>query len=174
MKKLLIVVDYQIDFINGALGFPGAENLAPIIAAKIDKYHNEGNDVAFTLDTHGEDYLGTSEGKHLPVPHCIRYSDGHKLWPEIEKYKSPDDRAFEKPTFGSAELFDFLRNSEYESVELCGLVTDICVVSNAILAKTALPEAEIIVDASATDSFDKAKYEAALAVMESVQITVLR
>ena len=174
MKKLLIVVDYQIDFINGALGFDGAENLSPIIAAKIEKYHSEGFDVAFTLDTHDENYLETSEGRNLPIKHCIRYSEGHRLWPEIEKLKSSGDRTFEKPTFGSDELFDFLRNSEYDEIELCGLVTDICVISNAIIAKTARPEAVIIVDANATDSFDKKKYEAALAVMESVQIRVLR
>lgn len=173
MKKLLIVVDYQNDFINGALGFPGAENLAPVIASKIDAYHKDG-EVAFTLDTHGEDYLSTSEGKHLPIPHCIRYSEGHELFPAIKALKLDSDRSFEKPTFGSAELFDFLRNSEYEQIELCGLVTDICVVSNALLAKAALPEAEVIVDSKAVDSFDKAKQEAALAVMESVQIKVLR
>ena len=173
MKKLLIVVDYQNDFINGALGFPGAENLAPVIASKIDAYRKDG-EVAFTLDTHGEDYLSTSEGKHLPIPHCIRYTEGHELFPVIKALKLDSDRSFEKPTFGSAELFDFLRNSEYEQIELCGLVTDICVVSNALLAKAALPEAEIIVDSKAVDSFDKTKQEAALAVMESVQIKVLR
>ena len=173
MKKLLIVVDYQNDFINGSLGFEGAEKLAPVIAEKINAYHEDG-EVAFTLDTHDENYLSTSEGKNLPVLHCIRYTDGHKLFPSIEKLKLDRDRSFEKPTFGSAELFDFLRNSEYDRIELCGLVTDICVVSNAIIAKAALPEAEIIVDSKAVDSFDKTKHEAALAVMESVQIKVLR
>lgn len=173
MKKLLIVVDYQNDFINGALGFSGAKKLAPIISEKIKEYHISG-DVIFTLDTHGEDYLSTSEGKNLPIPHCIRGKSGHELYPELKTLRSEHDRIFEKPTFGSAELFDFLRTSDYDVIELCGLVTDICVVSNAILAKTACPEAAVIVDSNAVDSFDKQKHEAALTVMESVQIRVLR
>ena len=171
MKKLLIVVDYQNDFVDGALGFQGAEKLAPVIAQKINDYHQNG-EVVFTLDTHGEDYLTTNEGRHLPVPHCIRYTKGHELYPPIKALKLDSDRTFEKPVFGSAELFDFLRNSEYEKVELCGLVTDICVISNAIIAKTALPEAEIVVDQKAVASFDPEKHKAAIEVMKSVQITI--
>ena len=158
MKKLLIVVDYQVDFVNGALGFPGADALLPKLEARIAAARNGGEDVIFTFDTHEQTYLQTSEGRHLPVPHCVRGTDGHKLFglkPE------PSDRLIYKPCFGSAELFDLLRASDYTHIELCGLVTDICVVSNAILAKTACPEAEITVDASLCDSFDKSKHEAA-------------
>ena len=171
MKKVLIVVDYQVDFVNGALGFDGADSLLPKLEARIAEARASGEDVIFTFDTHEENYMQTNEGKHLPVPHCIRGTGGHALFglaPET------GDRLIYKPGFGSAELFDLLRASDYGRVELCGLVTDICVVSNAMLAKTALPEAEIVVDASLCDSFDKAKHEAALAVMESVQITVKR
>ena len=173
MKKLLIVVDYQIDFVNGALGFDGADALAPKLAARIAAAREAGEDVWFTFDTHEENYLETSEGRHLPVPHCIRGTAGHGLFPEIAALVRPSDRLICKPSFGSAELFDLLRASDYERVELCGLVTDICVVSNAILAKTALPEAEIVVDSALVDSFDKQKHVAALDVMRSVQVTVL-
>lgn len=174
MKKLLIVVDYQNDFVNGALGFEGADALAPLLSARIAAARESGEDVIFTFDTHGEDYLNTSEGKNLPVPHCIDGTEGHALFPAIAELVEEGDRVICKPSFGSAELFDLLRGSDYESVELCGLVTDICVVSNAILAKTALPEAEITVNAALVDSFDKSKHEAALSVMESVQIRVIR
>lgn len=174
MKKLLIVVDYQNDFVNGALGFDGADALAPKLADRIAAARRDGEDVIFTFDTHGDDYMNTNEGRHLPVPHCIDGTDGHALFPAIAELVSEGDRVICKPSFGSAELFDLLRVSDYEAVELCGLVTDICVVSNAILAKTALPEADITVNASLVDSFDKAKHEAALSVMESVQITVVR
>ena len=174
MKKLLLVIDYQKDFVDGALGFEGADRPGIRIADKIRTARREGWDVAFTLDTHGADYLSTSEGRHLPLPHCIKGTDGHTLHPLIADLVLPGDRIFEKPTFGSAELFDYLRENPYDEIELCGLVTDICVVSNAILAKTACPEAEVSVDGDACASFDPAKHEAALAVMESVQIKVNR
>ena len=173
MKKLLIVVDYQIDFVNGTLGFDGADALSPKLAARIAAAREDGEDVWFTFDTHEENYLETSEGRHLPVLHCIRGTAGHGLFPEIAALVRPSDRLICKPSFGSAELLDLLRASDYERVELCGLVTDICVVSNAILAKTALPEAEIVVDSALVDSFDKQKHAAALDVMRSVQVTVL-
>ena len=172
MKKLLVVVDYQNDFIDGALGFAGAEKLAPLIAKKIAEVRAGGGDVAFTLDTHGENYLETSEGKKLPVPHCIKGTDGHRLYPEIAALVSDGDIVLEKPVFGSAELFDLLRNSDYTDIELCGLVTDICVISNAVLAKTALPEARVSVSKSLTASFDLKKYDAAFAIFDSIQIDV--
>ncbi len=172
MKKLLIVVDYQIDFINGALGFDTAEALAPKIADRIKKARADSEDVIFTFDTHNEDYMNTSEGKHLPIPHCIEGTDGHRLHPMIEPLVSEADKLIYKPSFGSAELFDLLRQRDYTHIELCGLVSDICVISNAVLAKTALPEAEIIVDSSLCDSFDKSKHEAAMSIMRSIQINV--
>ena len=172
MKKLLVVVDYQNDFIDGALGFAGAEQLAPRIAARIAETRADGGDVIFTLDTHGDDYLNTSEGKKLPIPHCIKGTDGHKLHPEIAALVRAGDVIIEKPSFGSTELYDRLRNSDYTDIELCGLVTDICVVSNAILAKTALPEARVSVAKLLTATADKSKYDAALAILASVQIDV--
>lgn len=173
MKKLLIVVDYQNDFIDGALGFPGAEKLSPIIAGKIKKAREDGADIIFTLDTHEKNYMETSEGRHLPVPHCLKGTKGHELYPEIKALVKPEDRIIEKPSFGSTELFSVLSGADYSEIELCGLVSDICVVSNAILAKTALPEADVTVDSSAVASFDPKKHDAALEIMKSVQITVL-
>lgn len=172
MKKLLIVVDYQTDFVNGALGFDGADNLAPKIAERIKKARADGEDIIFTFDTHDNNYMKTSEGRNLPIPHCIKGTEGHRLHPVIEPLVDPSDKLICKPTFGSSELFDLLRGSDYTHIELCGLVSDICVISNAVLAKTALPEAEISVDSSLCDSFDKSKHEAAMAVMRSIQINV--
>lgn len=174
MKKLLIVVDFQNDFINGALGFPEACGLSSMIADKLGLCRSSGAEVIFTFDTHTADYPNTSEGRALPIPHCIAGTDGHRLYPEIERLVLPGDRLIMKPSFGSTELFELLRGSDYDEIELCGLVTDICVLSNAVLAKTACPEAEVIVDSRACASFDPAKHEAALSVMESVQIKVLR
>ncbi|MEG1448090.1 MAG: isochorismatase family cysteine hydrolase [Oscillospiraceae bacterium] len=145
MKKLLIVVDYQNDFVNGSLGFSGAEKLEEKILSKIEEYKE--NDVVYTLDTHSENYLETKEGKKLPITHCVKGTEGWNLYGELEN-SLKNRTCFEKCTFGSDALFDFLRASEYESVELIGLVSNICIISNAIIAKTALPEAEIIVDAS--------------------------
>lgn len=172
MRKLLIVVDYQKDFVDGALGFAGAEKLDAVIAAKVRAYQAEGAEVVVTLDTHGEDYDRTQEGRKLPVPHCLRESDGWLIYGETAALVE-DCRAFEKPTFGSAQLFDYLRQGGFDQVELCGLVSNICVLSNAVLAKAALPEAEIIVDAAATAAADAAMNEKALDVLEGIQVTIL-
>lgn len=173
MKKLLIVVDFQNDFVNGALGFAGAENLDEIIAEKIKQYRKNKWDVAFTLDTHSEDYLSTQEGKNLPVKHCIKGTFGHELYGKCAESVLNTDRLFYKPGFGSSELLEYLKNSEYEEVELAGLVSNICILSNAVIAKTALPEALITVDAKATDSFNKDLNEKALDIMEGIQIKVI-
>lgn len=171
--KALIVVDYQIDFVNGALGFEGAELLEPIIFEKIEKTRKDGGKVIFTLDTHSENYLETAEGRKLPVVHCVDGSEGHKLFGKLADCVQSGDIVIKKPSFGSLELADVLRENKFDEVELCGLVTDICVVSNAVIAKAALPESRVIVDSSACASFDKSAHEAALKVMKSVQIDVL-
>ena len=172
MKKLLVVVDYQNDFVNGSLGFPGAEALEETICEKIRAYQKAGNDVVCTLDTHGEDYSETQEGHKLPIPHCLRGTQGWELYGKTAELLK-DCRKFEKPVFGSAGLFEFLRETPYSSIELCGLVSNICVVSNAVLARTAQPEAEIVVDAACTASNDPALNEAVLRVLEGLQVTVL-
>lgn len=171
--KALIVVDYQNDFVNGSLGFVGAKQLEPVIVKKIEEYRKKGGRIIFTFDTHGEDYLDTAEGRKLPVKHCIKGTEGHRLHGRVADCACEDDIVITKGTFGSLELANLLKNMKFEEVELCGLVTDICVVSNAIIAKTALPESRIIVDGRACASFDGDKHRAALEVMKSVQIDIV-
>lgn len=172
MKKCLIVVDYQVDFVTGALGFEKAVELDEIISRKIVEYRESGGEVIFTLDTHQNNYSDTYEGKNLPIAHCIEGTEGHSLYGSVSKHKKDCDKCFCKPSFGSAELFEYLRQNEYESIELCGVVTNICVISNAVLAKTAQPEIDIIVDSKAVASNDDSLNKKALEVMQSFQIIV--
>lgn len=173
MKKCLIIVDYQNDFVDGSLGFTRAIDLEYPIANKIDEYRKNGDDVIFTLDTHGENYMQTREGRFLPIEHCIKGSNGHKLYGAVGKRLLEGDKCFFKPSFGSDELYEYLKDSNYSSIELVGVVTNICVISNAILAKTACPEIDIIVDASCVASNDNAINEKALDVMEGLQIKII-
>lgn len=182
MKRLLIVVDYQNDFVDGALGFEGAELLDERIARKIDEYREAGDTIAFTFDTHRKDYLETQEGRKLPIPHCIEGTPGHELYGQVAKRQQDYDRVFYKPTFGSAELFerlmsrqsiaDSLATQPFASIELVGLVSSMCVLSNAVIARTACPDVPIIVDASCTAAPDPATNEKALDILEGLQIEV--
>ena len=169
MKKLLIVVDYQNDFVNGSLGFPLAQKLEDGIAAKIEEYKND--EIIYTLDTHYENYADTQEGKNLPVSHCIKGTNGHKLYGKIQKLLE-GRRYFEKNTFPSLELGKYLEGKDYDIIELCGLVSNICVISNAVIAKAACPEAQIIVDSVLTASADSELNQKAIDVMKGLQITV--
>lgn len=172
MKKCLIVVDYQNDFVTGSLGFEKAEQLDGRIADKIEKYRNDGWEIVFTFDTHEENYLHTNEGRNLPVEHCIKGTDGHKLYGRTAEMLKERDKCFFKPSFGSAELFEYLKSKKFDKVELCGVVTNICVISNAVLSKTALPEAEVSVDSTCIASNDDNLNKSALDVMQSLQINV--
>ena len=173
MKNLLLVIDYQNDFVDGALGFPGAEALDGPITAKIAAYRAAGDDVAFTLDTHGPGYLDTQEGRKLPVPHCLAGSHGWQLYGATGRALDRDrDTVLEKPAFPSLALGNWLRGRDYGRVELVGLVSYLCVLSNAILVKAALPEAEVVVDAACTAGPDPALHAKALDLMEALQITV--
>ena len=182
MKRLLIVVDYQNDFVDGALGFDGAELLDGRIARKIDEYREAGDDIAFTFDTHHKDYLETQEGRKLPVPHCLEGSQGHALYGQVATKQQDHDEVFLKPTFGSSALFerlvsrqavaDGLGTQPFASIELVGLVSSMCVLSNAVIARTACPNVPIIVDASCTAAPDPAMNEKALDVLENLQIEV--
>ncbi len=172
MKRLLIVVDYQVDFVNGSLGFDGAELLDQKIAEKIQQYRMAGDDVVFTLDTHETDYLSTEEGKNLPAEHCIHGSKGWELFGET-KALLENSLSFEKPTFPSLKLAEWLSEKDYTDVELVGLVSNICVLSNAVMAKAALPNAHIVVDAACTASFDPALHEKALDVLQGLQVEVI-
>lgn len=169
MKRILIVVDYQNDFVSGSLGFDGAAELENGIAAKIEEYKND--EIVYTLDTHFENYTHTQEGKKLPVPHCIKGSEGHELYGKIKGLLC-GKRCFEKNTFPSLELGKYLEGGGYNIIELCGLVSSICVISNAVIAKAACPEAEIIVDSALTAAADKQLHSKAMDVMRGLQITV--
>lgn len=172
MKKCLVVVDYQNDFVSGSLGFEKAKELDFEIANLIEKYHNNSDDVVFTLDTHYDDYMNTSEGKSLPVPHCIKGTIGHNLYGKVSHSVKESDLLFEKNTFGSDKLFEYLKNNRYSSIELVGVVTNICVISNAVIAKTAQPETEIIVNKNLVASNDDKLNDEALSVMSSFQIKI--
>lgn len=183
MKRLLIVVDYQKDFVDGALGFEGAELLDERIARKIDEYREAGDDVVFTFDTHHKDYLETQEGQKLPIPHCIEGSEGHELYGQVATKLEDVDQVFYKPTFGSTELFERLASRQgiadglgtppFASIEVVGLVSNMCVLANAVIARTACPNVPIIIDASCTAGPDSAMHEKALDIMEGLQIEVV-
>lgn len=173
MKKVLVVVDYQKDFVDGSLGFAKAVALETVIYDKVKQYRKNGDDVVFTMDTHAADYLETQEGKKLPVPHCIKNTAGWELSGRIAGLCDQTTPCFEKPAFGSMELAAYLAKNKYDRVELVGIVSNICVLSNAILAKAALPEAEIIVDAAGTASNDDVLHQKALDVMAGMQITIV-
>lgn len=173
MKKCLVVVDYQNDFVDGALGFEKAKELDFKISKLIDLYHQNNDQVIFTLDTHFDNYLSTIEGKNLPVPHCIKGTDGHKLYGKVGKSVKENDIIFEKNTFGSDKLFAHLLNNKYSSVQLVGVVTNICVISNAVIAKTAQPETEIIVNKNLVSSNDELLNNEAINVMSSFQVKII-
>ena len=171
MKKVLIVVDMQNDFVTGALGTKEAEAIVPAVKAKILEYRKEGNPVIFTRDTHQPDYLKTQEGKRLPVEHCIEGTQGHAIIPELEKGES---FVLDKPNFGSLSLAEYLKENypDADEFELCGLCSDICVVSNALILKAAFPETTVTVDALACAGVTPESHEAALLTMKMCQVEI--
>ena len=173
MRKLLIVVDMQNDFIDGSLGTKEAVSIVGAVCEKIRSY--PAGDVIVTMDTHGEDYLSTQEGRNLPVIHCIRGTDGWQIRPEVAALL-PGAKIYEKGTFGSCALAEDLKAiSEKEDLELelIGLCTDICVVSNALVLKAAMPEVKISVDAACCAGVTPEAHRAALDTMRSCQIRIL-
>ena len=175
MKKILVVIDMQNDFIDGALGTPEAVAIVENVKAKILSYPKEN--VFATRDTHHQYYMDTQEGRNLPVPHCIRGTDGWQIRPEIAELIF-SDHIVDKPTFGStqlAKLMEILERREEDGIEieLVGLCTDICVVSNALLLKASMPETPISCDASCCAGVTPAKHEAALETMRSCQIKII-
>ena len=173
MKKFLVVVDMQKDFVDGALGTAEAVAIVPNVAEKIREFDGK---IFVTYDTHFEDYLDTAEGGKLPVEHCVRGTDGWRLNGDIEKaLRGKDYTQVEKLTFGSVDLpwliEDAADGDDFE-IEIVGLCTDICVVSNALLLKAAFPETPISVDASCCAGVSPEKHAAALSTMESCHIDV--
>lgn len=170
MKRLLVVVDMQNDFVYGALGTEQAQKIVPAVAALVEGAKREGADIVYTQDTHGDDYLSTREGKKLPVPHCLKGSDG---WEIVSPLKPLCGRAFEKGAFGSIALAEYVRDSGYGEITLCGVCTDICVVSNALLIKAYCPEADVRAVASACAGTTAENHAAALTAMKSCQIDII-
>jgi nicotinamidase-related amidase len=172
MQDILLVIDMQNDFIDGALGTAEAVAIVPKVKEKIQNF---GGPVFFTRDTHESWYAQTQEGRNLPVPHCIRGTDGWQIRPELDALRRTD--AVDKDTFGSVDLGELLlsMNEEEEigSITLVGLCTDICVISNALLVKAFLPEVPIIVDAACCAGVTPASHENALRAMQACQIRVI-
>lgn len=165
MKKTLIVVDMQKDFIDGALGSKEAVAIVENVKNKIAQYQENGDEIIFTRDTHQTDYLNTNEGKNLPVEHCIQGTDGWKIQEDLEV---PGAIYIDKPTFGYMNWKDY----NLEEVEMVGLCTDICVVSNALIIKATYPEIQVSVDASCCAGVTPESHMAALTTMKMCQVKV--
>ena len=178
MKKLLVVIDYQKDFVDGALGFEKAVDLEEGVYNKINKYLNDGNKVLFTYDTHEENYLDTREGKHLPVVHCIKGTEGHKLFGKLDEFKENTNViSYEKYGFGLSPE-DMIKISkevgdDLDEIEIIGVVTNICVISNFVMFQSQYRNANIIVDASLCASFDEGLHNKTLDVIEGLQGKVI-
>ena len=171
MQDILVVVDMQNDFIDGTLGTKEAVAIVPKVEEKIRNFKGT---VLFTRDTHETWYLDTQEGKKLPVPHCIRNTEGWQIRSELDNLRKTEP--IDKETFGSTDLADELVamniDDEIGSITFVGLCTDICVISNALLAKAFLPEAEIVVDAACCAGVTPESHRTALRAMKACQITV--
>ncbi len=175
MERYLFVIDYQNDFVDGALGFPGAETLDEKIAAKIRAY-GKGR-VLFTRDTHFENYLETREGRNLPVPHCIKGSHGWEVYGQTAAALAEvEAAAIDKLVFGmdvTDPAVAAVLPQRADEIELVGLVSNICVISNAVVLQSKYPEATILVDAACTASFDPALHEQTLNVLGGLQVKVI-
>lgn len=167
-NKILIVVDAQVDFVSGCLGTPEAKQSLSAVAAKIKEYRDAGHAILFTRDTHQENYLDTAEGKKLPVPHCIEGTPGWEIEPSLW-YENM--MCLDKSTFGSIDLPHYL--ASYDEIEFVGYCTDICVVSNVLLAKAHYPEKRIVIDSTCCAGVTPETHEAALTTMRSCQIEVI-
>lgn len=182
--KALIIVDMQNDFINGSLGSPEAQAIVPNVVNKMKLHDSTDTVVLFTKDTHGENYLNTSEGIKLPVEHCIKDTPGWSINKAIhDEFKKGNYITYStgdvingriiKRTFGSYDLLDVLDNLDLDEIELCGVCTDICVISNAIMIKNFFPDVKVTVDASCCAGVTPEKHAAALEVMKSCQIDII-
>ena len=167
--KYLIVVDMQKDFITGSLGSELAEKIVPYVVEKVKKFAGK---IIFTRDTHFVDYMQTQEGKKLPVQHCIKDTYGWQICDELKAYAN---NVVDKNTFGSVDLPGILKNygDAIDEIELCGLCTDICVISNAMILKASFPETKIVVDSKCCAGVSVKSHKTALEAMKAVQIEIL-
>ena len=165
MKKTLIVIDMQKDFVDGSLGTKEAVGILENVKKKIEEYKNNGDEIIYTRDTHQENYMSTNEGKHLPVIHCIEGTPGWEIYDGLYVEGS---EIVDKPSFG----YTGWNKYSFEQVELIGLCTDICVISNALIIKAFFPEISVSVDAGCCAGVTPEKHEAALETMRSCQVEV--
>lgn len=169
--KVLAIIDMQKDFIDGALGTKEAVSIVPKVAARLKKAREDRETVVFTRDTHHADYLSTQEGRKLPVPHCMEGTAGWQIDAALPVLDAP---VFDKSGFGSPALIDYLKGlPELESVEFIGLCTDICVITNAMMTKGALPEVPLFVRADCCAGVAPESHETALNAMKTCQISIL-
>lgn len=177
MRNILIVVDMQKDFVTGALASAEAQAILPKVKEKIEAYDRAGKEIIFTRDTHGEDYMQTNEGKHLPVPHCIKGTDGWQICAELTDGITSAYKTVDKPTFGFLGWKDVLASETADGsdldIEMIGVCTDICVVSNALILKAMYPEAMVRVDAGCCAGVTPEAHAAALVTMRSCQVDVI-
>lgn len=174
--EILVVVDMQFDFVYGSLGTEQAKSIVPALVKKINDFDGQ---VIYTLDTHGQNYLQTQEGRSLPVSHCIKGTKGHEIIEELQSTKHFGHALFfEKNTFGSTQLSEYLlqlsKKEKIDKITFVGVCTDICVISNVLMTKAHFTEVPISVDASCCAGVTPQKHESALDVMNSCQIEVIR
>lgn len=172
--KILLVIDMQNDFVTGALANQEAEKIISNIEARIKAYKAEGHPVFFTRDTHGEDYMNTQEGQFLPVPHCIENTQG---WEIVEQLKdhAETENIFDKPSFGAIKLPEWIETKLGQvpaEIELCGVCTDICVISNALILKASFPETQVSVCGSLCAGVTPESHANALEAMKPCQVVV--
>jgi len=170
MKQLLVVVDMQNDFVTGALGTAEAQAIVDNVVRLCQAAVDNGNEVVFTRDTHGENYLSTQEGARLPVQHCIKGTWGWQIVDQLAQYAT---NVIDKPTFGSVNLAQYVKDGGFDVVNLVGLCTDICVISNAMLIKAYSTEAKVVVHANCCAGVTPASHSNALEAMKMCQIEVV-
>lgn len=172
IRKILVVVDMQNDFVTGALGTAEAVAVVPAVKRKAERFSGE---ILFTRDTHDKEYLQTQEGKNLPVQHCIKNTEGWRIIPELQSI-AEKSKIFDKPTFGSTQLMDFICaenvKTKIDEITLIGLCTDICVISNSMLLKAFLPESVIKIDAACCAGVTPQRHQTALEAMRACQIEI--
>jgi len=169
MPRALVVIDYQTDFVTGSLGSPNAEAIEKNIIAKIKEYLGNGEKIFFTMDTHDQNYLGTDEGIRIPIEHCIRGTPGWSIHGHVAEY-ADNGKIIEKRTFGSLDIIEPLKG--FDEIELCGVATNMCIIANAVILKTAYPDSRVAIDPKCVASYDEDLHRKALEVMRSLSIDI--
>lgn len=172
MKKILIVVDYQTEFVIGKFGFSQAENIEKNIAEKIKKYRKENSIIVFTLDTHKDNVLYQFSGEAYSAKKCVGKHHEWRLFGSINDLCKEDDLCFIKSTFASKELLEYLRKKDFGQIELAGVSANVCVLANAVIAKTACPKAKIIIDKDCIASSNSELFESAIKIMYNMNISI--